>query len=42
VLVVSTAHKPFRDSALYRHVSLVVDTRNLVGPLGVSATIVRA
>jgi UDP-N-acetyl-D-glucosamine dehydrogenase len=29
-LVVATAHQPFRDPALYRHVGLVVDTRNIV------------
>jgi len=29
-LVVATAHQPFRDAALYRHVGLVVDTRNIV------------
>jgi UDP-N-acetyl-D-glucosamine dehydrogenase len=42
VLVVSTAHRAFRDPLLYRGVSLVVDTRNLVSPLGISATVVRA
>lgn len=41
-LVVSTAHKAFRDPALYQGVALVVDTRNLVIPLGVSTTVVRA
>ncbi len=41
-LVVSTAHKVFRDPELYRGAALVVDTRNLVAPLGVSATVVRA
>ncbi len=34
VLVVSTAHDDFRDPSLYRDVGLVVDTRNLVAPLG--------
>lgn len=36
VLVVATAHEPFKDAALYRHVGLVVDTRNIVrgGPDG--------
>jgi UDP-N-acetyl-D-glucosamine dehydrogenase len=29
-LVVSTAHRQFSDPALYAHVSLVVDTRNIV------------
>jgi UDP-N-acetyl-D-glucosamine dehydrogenase len=33
VLVVSTAHSDFRDPSLYRHVPLVVDTRNLMAPL---------
>ncbi len=41
-IVVSTAHKAFRDKALYKGARLVVDTRNLVLPLGVSATVVRA
>ncbi|MGE3840588.1 MAG: nucleotide sugar dehydrogenase [Vicinamibacterales bacterium] len=31
-LVVSTAHERFRDPALYKGVSLVVDTRNIVRP----------
>ena len=34
VLVVSTAHSDFRDKALYAGVKLVVDTRNLMAPLG--------
>jgi UDP-N-acetyl-D-glucosamine dehydrogenase len=34
VLVVSTAHSDFRDPALYQDVGLVVDTRNLMTPLG--------
>jgi UDP-N-acetyl-D-glucosamine dehydrogenase len=41
-LVVSTAHTAFRDPALYQGVALVVDTRNLIIPLGVSTTVVRA
>jgi UDP-N-acetyl-D-glucosamine dehydrogenase len=32
-LVVSTAHDPFKDPALYRDVRLVVDARNLMGPM---------
>jgi UDP-N-acetyl-D-glucosamine dehydrogenase len=32
-LVVSTAHDPFKDPALYRDVRLVVDARNLMGSL---------
>ncbi len=34
VLVVSTAHSDFKDTALYAGVKLVVDTRNLMAPLG--------
>jgi len=34
VLVVSTAHSNFKDEALYAGVKLVVDTRNLMAPLG--------
>jgi UDP-N-acetyl-D-glucosamine dehydrogenase len=34
VLVISTAHSDFRDPALYRAARLVVDTRNLMAPLG--------
>jgi UDP-N-acetyl-D-glucosamine dehydrogenase len=36
VLVVATAHQQFKDSSLYRHVGLVVDSRNIVkaGPDG--------
>jgi UDP-N-acetyl-D-mannosaminuronate dehydrogenase len=34
VLVVSTAHSDFKDKALYAGVKLVVDTRNLMAPLG--------
>ena len=37
VLVVSTAHSDFRDPALYRGVGLVVDTRNLMAPMGFGA-----
>src|SRR5574340_83716 len=33
-LVVSTAHGQFRDAELYRDVHLVIDTRNLLAPLG--------
>ena len=32
-VLVSTAHDVFRDAALYRGASLVVDTRNVVAPL---------
>ena len=34
VLVVSTAHTDFKDAALYARAKLVVDTRNLMAPLG--------
>jgi len=34
VLVVSTAHSDFKDARLYAGVRLVVDTRNLMAPLG--------
>jgi len=34
VLVVSTAHSDFKDAALYAGARLVVDTRNLMAPLG--------
>jgi UDP-N-acetyl-D-glucosamine dehydrogenase len=34
VVVVSTAHSDFKDRALYAGVKLVVDTRNLMAPLG--------
>jgi UDP-N-acetyl-D-glucosamine dehydrogenase len=34
VLLISTAHSDFRDAALYRDTRLVVDTRNLMAPLG--------
>jgi UDP-N-acetyl-D-glucosamine dehydrogenase len=37
VLLVSTAHADFKDAALYAGVSLVVDTRNLMAPLGFGA-----
>jgi UDP-N-acetyl-D-glucosamine dehydrogenase len=33
-LVVSTAHSDFKDRRLYSRVKLVVDTRNLMAPLG--------
>jgi UDP-N-acetyl-D-glucosamine dehydrogenase len=33
-LVVSTAHSDFREPSLYRGVKLVVDTRNLLVPMG--------
>jgi UDP-N-acetyl-D-glucosamine dehydrogenase len=36
-LVVATAHADFRDPALYRSVRLVIDTRNLLAPLGLGA-----
>ncbi len=32
-IVVSTGHEAFRDAALYEHVPLVVDTRDLIAPL---------
>jgi len=34
VLVVSTAHTDFKNAALYARAKLVVDTRNLMAPLG--------
>jgi UDP-N-acetyl-D-glucosamine dehydrogenase len=34
VLLVSTAHSDFKDKALYARARLVVDTRNLMAPLG--------
>jgi UDP-N-acetyl-D-glucosamine dehydrogenase len=34
VVLISTAHSDFRDAALYRDTRLVVDTRNLMAPLG--------
>lgn len=34
VLVVATAHSAFRDLALYEKAGLVVDTRNIVRPVG--------
>ncbi len=37
VLLVSTAHSDFKDKALYARVKLVVDTRNLLAPLGLGA-----
>jgi UDP-N-acetyl-D-glucosamine dehydrogenase len=37
VLLVSTAHSDFKQAGLYRSVKLVVDTRNLLAPLGFGA-----
>jgi UDP-N-acetyl-D-glucosamine dehydrogenase len=37
VLVVSTAHSDFKDARLYAGARLVVDTRNLMAPLGLGA-----
>jgi UDP-N-acetyl-D-glucosamine dehydrogenase len=37
VLLVSTAHSDFKNAALYAGVKLVVDTRNLMAPLGFGA-----
>jgi UDP-N-acetyl-D-mannosaminuronate dehydrogenase len=34
VIVVSTAHSDFKDVRLYAGAKLVVDTRNLMSPLG--------
>ncbi len=34
VIIVSTAHSDFKDRALYARAKLVVDTRNLMAPLG--------
>ena len=34
VLVVSTAHSDFKDAGLFSGARLVVDTRNLLAPLG--------
>ena len=34
MLVVSTAHSDFKDRALYAGAKLIVDTRNLMAPLG--------
>jgi len=36
-LVVSTAHSDFREPSLYRGAKLVVDTRNLMAPLGLGS-----
>ncbi len=36
-IVVSTAHSDFRDPALFRSARLVIDTRNLLAPLGLGA-----
>ena len=38
VLVVSTAHSDFRDPALYAKTKLVVDTRNLMMPMGLGVS----
>jgi len=37
VLLVSTAHSDFKHAALYARAKLVVDTRNLMAPLGLGA-----
>ena len=37
VIVVSTAHSVFRDPELFRSARLVIDTRNLLAPLGLGA-----
>ena len=37
VLLVSTAHSEFKHAALYARAKLVVDTRNLMAPLGLGA-----
>jgi UDP-N-acetyl-D-glucosamine dehydrogenase len=37
VLLVSTAHSDFKHAALFAKVKLVVDTRNLMAPLGLGA-----
>ena len=37
VLLVSTAHSDFKQASLYAGVKLVVDTRNLMAPLGLGA-----
>jgi UDP-N-acetyl-D-glucosamine dehydrogenase len=42
MLVVSTAHRAFRDPALYGEVSLAVDTRNILAGMGLSTTVIRA
>ena len=42
VLVISTAHRQFKDPALYRGASLVVDTRNAISPEQVTARVIRA
>jgi UDP-N-acetyl-D-glucosamine dehydrogenase len=41
-VIISTAHKVFRDPALYRNVRLLVDTRNLVSPNAVPGDVLRA
>jgi UDP-N-acetyl-D-glucosamine dehydrogenase len=44
VVIVSTAHEAFKDSALYAGVKLLVDTRNAVAPLvqGTATRVVKA
>jgi UDP-N-acetyl-D-glucosamine dehydrogenase len=42
VLVVATGHTAFREPALYEKVSLIVDSRNLVRPLGIRAVVTSA
>ncbi len=37
VVLISTAHSDFRQAALYRDTRLVVDTRNVMAPLGYGA-----
>jgi UDP-N-acetyl-D-glucosamine dehydrogenase len=37
LLLVSTAHSEFKDKALYANAKLVLDTRNLLAPLGLGA-----
>ena len=41
-LVVSTAHKEFKDPGLYANVSLVVDSRNIVDPDSFPGRVVKA
>jgi UDP-N-acetyl-D-mannosaminuronate dehydrogenase len=41
-LVVSTAHREFRDAALYAKVRLVVDARNVVASSNGNPHVVRA
>jgi UDP-N-acetyl-D-glucosamine dehydrogenase len=42
MLVVSTAHRAFRDPALYSEVSLAVDTRNILAGMRLPTTVIRA